>query len=76
MVVKKTQLFYLFLFFFEPSKVLIFFFSFLEIGFLPQSVDVSNLVSIDGRKLIIASHLRSLSVSTFGNDRPVEGTGS
>jgi hypothetical protein len=68
------QLFCLFFFFFEPSKVLIF--SLLEIGFLSQLVPVSNFGWIDGKKLIIASSRRSLSVSRFGNDRSLEGTGS
>ena len=72
---KKDAAFLPSLFFFEPSKVLIFF-SLLEIGFLLQLVPVSNFGWIDGKKLIIASSLRSLSVSRFGSDRSIEGTGS
>ena len=71
---KKDAAFLPFLFFFEPSKVLIFFL--LEIGFLLQLVPVSNFGWIDGKKLIIASSLCSLLVSRFGNDRSLEGTGS
>lgn len=76
---KKTQLFSAFFSFLSSSlsRPRFRFFSFLEIGFLLQLVRVSNLGSIGGRKLLIASNLRGLSVSTFGNDRPsCEGTGS